>query len=78
MSRSIGLTEDLDSDSWSVPRNNRRQAVTQGGGRKGQGEGGFKESESALPSKYANIDSSGLKFTVQGPGANDFKADLKD
>jgi hypothetical protein len=43
-----------------------------------KGEGGFKESESALPSKYANIDSSGLKFTVQGPGANDFKADLKD
>jgi len=41
-------------------------------------EGGFKEAESSLPTKYANIDSSGLKFTVQGPGANDFKADLKD
>jgi len=43
-----------------------------------QGQGGFKDAESSLPSKYANIDSSGLQFTVQGPGANDFKADLKD
>jgi len=43
-----------------------------------KGQGGFKEAESALPAKYANIDSSGLKFTVQGPGANDFKAELKE
>jgi len=43
-----------------------------------QGQGGFKEADSALPAKYANIDSSGLQFTVQGPGANDFKVDLKD
>lgn len=42
------------------------------------GEGTFKEAESSLPAKYANIDSSGLQFTVQGPGANDFKAELTD
>jgi len=42
------------------------------------GEGTFKEAESSLPAKYAKIDSSGLQFTVQGPGANDFKAELTD
>lgn len=41
-------------------------------------QGNIKEAGSTLPSKYANIDSSGLSFTVQGPSANDFTVDLED
>ncbi len=43
-----------------------------------QGQGGFKDAESSLPAKYASIDSSGLQYTVQAPGPNDFTVDLKD
>lgn len=41
-------------------------------------QGNVKEAASTLPTKYANADTSGLSFTVQGPSANDFTVDLKD
>lgn len=41
-------------------------------------KGEVKNPEQALPVKYATVDTSGLTFTVQGPGANDFKVELKD
>ena len=45
----------------------------------GQMEGdGFKDAESALPKKYANVETSGLQYTVQEPGPNDFTVDLKE
>ena len=45
----------------------------------GQMEGdSFKEADSALPKKYANVDTSGLQYSVQAPGPNDFTVDLKE
>jgi len=45
----------------------------------GQMEGdSFKEADSALPQKYANVDTSGLQYSVQAPGPNDFTVDLKE
>jgi hypothetical protein len=41
-------------------------------------DGQAKETPNSLPAKYANVDTSGLAFTVAGPGANDFKVELKD
>lgn len=41
-------------------------------------KGELKEQEQALPPKYADPATSGLKFTVEGPSANDFKVELKD
>ena len=45
----------------------------------GQMEGdSFKEADSALPKKYANVDTSGLQYSGQAPGPNDFTVDLKE
>lgn len=41
-------------------------------------DGSIKEAKSQLPAKYASIEDSGITFTVEGSGSNDFTVDLKD
>jgi len=41
-------------------------------------KGELKEQEQSLPPKYADPATSGIKFTIEGPNANDFSVELKD